>query len=225
MADGKRPTLEERLAIVEAELKHAKEWRRQATRAFFLGVGCVAALLVVVAQTVPASGGPSKVTAPFIVVDSHGKKIFDVTEGSGGGVGHFYTLTEHPIAGIGALNADEPGGFVYVKDPLQRFSAQMSSSLTVGTGFVIYHGGTPDATLAEDSSARGPYLHLDNQKGVGAELQLDNEIGKLELTDAAANIRVEAGTLPDGDGTVEVSGPTGKCYPGFVGLPCQIVGR
>jgi hypothetical protein len=70
-----------------------------------------------------------------------------------------------------------------------------------------------------------PAIFLNNKKGSAVVLEVENDTGKLELADADDNIRVEAGTEVNGNGAVKVAGPTGKCYPGFIGIPCMIVGH
>jgi hypothetical protein len=232
MTEQQRLTLEERLAIVEAELKQAKDWRRRVARVFYLAVGCTAALFVVVSRTVPAIGGgpmartiqpDMTVNAPFTVV-SHGVKIFDVTEGNGGGVAHFYTLTGRPVVGIGAAPADEVGGYVSVYDPNVQFAAQLSSTLANGAGFTLHQGLSKLVLeLGKNVHTKGPFLVLNNEKGPAVQLLVSDDTGKLILTDAALDNRVVAGTETNGDGTVQVSGPKQRCYPGFVGLPCMLV--
>jgi hypothetical protein len=232
MADQQRPTLEERLMSVEVELKQAKEWRRRATRVSFLVMGCVTALLAVVSQTVPAIGsGPLPITiqpnmtvkAPFTVVDASGNKLFQVSENGGGGAAYFYNHSGATVVSIGN-SKDATGGALAVDSWDQRSTALLAAN-NDQTGLSFHAGGKDLAYLGTGKSPVSAQLEILNNQGAAAQLEVINETGRLVLADGADNIRVEAGTEQNGNGAVKVAGPTGKCYPGFVGIPCMIVGH
>lgn len=232
MADVHPETLEQRLTTLEAELQQAKErvrafedWRRRATRVCFLVMGGVVALLVFVSQTVPATGsGPSTVKAPFTIVNASGKKLIQFIDGKGGGVMNAYDHSGAVVATIGSTTTGDGGVSVTSGD--QKSAAGLHSTNAEGPGLLFFVGKTAIAALTEGNSPGVQVvLQLSSQAGPAAQLEVNNETGKLVLSDGANNIRVEAGTEQNGNGAVKVAGPTGKCYPGFVGIPCMIVGH
>jgi hypothetical protein len=220
MTEQQRPTLEERLAIVEAELKQAKGWRRRATGFSFLITGGLAVILLIISQTVPASSGATTFRAPFTVVGSSGKRIFTIVDDGGAKV------TTYSDSGIltGALYNAGLGGALEVLDLKHQAMAFVGG---YGPELSLYKPlEKPIASLgAGNTSSVSSILQLYNAKGVAVQLMVSNQTGKLLLTDAADDVRVLAGTEENGDGTVEVSGKTGKCNTAFIGLPCQILGH
>jgi hypothetical protein len=228
MANQQESDWEARLGRLEVELCRSKErlrlleeCRRRVIRACFVVTGGAAALLVLIGQTVPALGnGPSTVTAPFTVMSSSGKPLFKVFDN---GVGAQVSLQKDngtSMMELGPIRSGE-GATITVYSANRKLWSNFYASDSRGPGIGLYREGVLLATLA--MSADGPFFQLNNQKGPAVLLLVSKETGKLELTDKDLNLRVLAGTEINGDGTVKVSGPTQRCYPGFVGLPCMLV--
>jgi hypothetical protein len=231
MADADAETLKHRLTILEAELQQAKErvrafedWRKGLGRTCTIVASGIAAFLFLLIQIVPASGsGPSTVKAPFTIVSASGKKLVQITDGRGGAVVSFYNNSGASVGAIGS-NDDGDGGVVMSSgDQKQAVGLQTSANgpalhirVEPTTIVALGEGGIPGVSVG---------LTLNSQKGAAAQLLVSNQKGKLNLADADANIRVEAGIEENDNGAVEVAGPTGKCPGSLVGVPCMIVGH
>src|SRR5579864_2121796 len=93
MAERRSATLEQRVAVLEGELRRANErirafeyWRRRATRQWTLIFSGVVSLLLVLGWVAPTPGaGPASAKAPFRVVNGAGTTILEVLAGKQGG--------------------------------------------------------------------------------------------------------------------------------------------
>ncbi|HLW59456.1 MAG TPA: hypothetical protein VKV57_05955 [bacterium] len=94
MAERRSATLEQRVAVLEGELRRANErirafeyWRRRATRQWTLIFSGVVSLLLVLGWVAPTPGaGPASAKAPFRVVNGAGTTILEVLAGKQGGL-------------------------------------------------------------------------------------------------------------------------------------------
>ncbi|HXW50764.1 MAG TPA: hypothetical protein VEJ41_02135 [Candidatus Acidoferrales bacterium] len=244
MADEAR-FLEERLTKLEEELRLANErvrefegWRRRAMRVFLLGLASVIGLAVAVSQTIAAKGNlpilkgepPLTVEAPFIVVDSSGHplaRIFD--EHGNGGKLNLYSTSGQDIAELG-ISTTGSAGVSDVAAPDKKHEAMMVADNELGSWHGVSNGvtGVPIAALGEgaiNGSTTEPAIFLNNKKGAAVVLEVEKDTGKLQLTNAAGEIRVEAGTELNDDGAVKVSGPRGQCLPQVGGIACMLTAR
>jgi hypothetical protein len=220
MAEQQRPTLEERLAVVEDELRRAKDWRRRATRSSLLITVGLSVVLVIISQTGPgSSGATSTFRAPFTVVGSSGKPLFTIVEAQGGANAKFYN--GNAVATTLFLNGGAGGADFDLLSTDHKTHIRLSGD---GPQVWLYTSSThPIASLtSQNSDPTEGTLQLYNKNGVAATLEASEQTGRLELTDEGLNVMVEAGTTVQGDGLVKVSGPTGKCNRLE---PCELLGN
>ncbi|HYL92623.1 MAG TPA: hypothetical protein VEW69_05645 [Alphaproteobacteria bacterium] len=187
--------------------------RRSYRYAALLRRGLTAAIVVMagLALAAMAPGGPRVVTAPFQVMDSGKKLLFEVTNQHE----MFVYNSAGNYAQLLAVAPANNNAFFKAQWPDQQYSA----------AFGVVGGKTPtmglryagDIRLAMAVTGGKPSLELTNGKGIFNLGQGESGGGRLVLMDAAGNNKVQAGITPTGAGAVQVF-PNGKGFS-FIGLP------
>ena len=128
-----------------------------------------------------------------------------------------------PVAGL--LGSGAAGGMVAVTNTAGAMMARMGVT-DDGRGLVQVHakaGGLPIAVLTQALEGDGGLLQISNSGRPVANLTVGTTGGGyLQLTNASGVPTVEAGTLPDGHGTVR-AGPNYLCLPAAISGPISFL--
>ena len=126
---------------------------------------------------------------------------------------------------VAGLTIGSGGGAVVVANGSGVGLAQMGVT-DDGRGLVEVYaktGGRPIAVMTQAIEHVGGLLQISNSGNPVANLTVGGQGGGyLQLTDPSGNPTVEAGTLPDGNGTVR-AGPTYQCLPVTLSGPISFV--
>jgi hypothetical protein len=236
--------LEAALAAISSESRQPK-LRRRAALAPLICVGilavCVLILLVRgVGPSVTAQGGstgPSKVVAPFQVVDGKGQLLFSVQAEDSGGGGAAFIFTNAGIPAAEMLATQSGNGQLRIMhNGATKISLGISTASDAGSILLfsnsqaetIIHGGVgiqqknaqgqPVAQLGADDNGQG-YAMAANRAGTylsKISVAADGSSGRVEVSQGS-DIKVLMGVLENGKGDVCAHGDPGKqvCLSGL----------
>ena len=161
--------------------------------------------------------------AALTIMNSAGTPVAVVRAAEEAGALSVRNSTGKAVAGL--LGGGASGGTVAVATSNGATMAQMSVSDDGRGLFQVFArtGGRPIAVMTQAVEHVGGLLQISNSGNVVANLTVGGQgAGYLQLTDASGNPTVEAGTLPDGNGTVR-AGPTYQCLPVTLSGPISFV--
>jgi len=142
------------------------------------------------------------------IMNSMGKVVVKVSVDQDSNAGKLNVMNSQGKPVVGLTGGEKEGGLVAVANPASVPLAQMSVAGD-GRGLVQVFkktGVSPVAVLTETVEAVGGLLQIFNSSGAVSSILG----GRWQLTNASGLPTVEAGTLPDGRGTVR-AGPGFKC--------------
>ncbi len=195
--------LEAALAIV-AKRTDPTNLRRRVAPAQLMCAGvvllCVGILLGGGAGSlVTAQSGPSKVVAPFSVVDSAGRELFRVASASGNGVAFVYgnggyaqVVLGSPIgSGKAQIQVLSPGG---------ALQAGIGSRASEGDGAIQLWGSKAKAGVVIGGRGQMNMYNGKFTRVVSLEVSDPGDAGNLHLYDNTGNEQVTVGSPPPGSG-------------------------
>ncbi len=159
----------------------------------------------------------------LLLSNAQGARLAVLGSKNGAGAATVMNSAGKPAAGL--LGSGAGGGIVGVAGSSGVTLAQMSVT-DDGRGLVqIFspRSGSPLAVLTQAADRVGGLVQISNEKTSVANLTVGGAgAGYLQLADATGNPTVEAGTLPDGNGTVR-AGPTYQCLKATLSGPISTV--
>jgi len=159
----------------------------------------------------------------LLLSNAQGARLAVLGTKNGAGAATVMNSAGKPAAGL--LGSGAGGGIVGVASSSGATLAQMSVT-DDGRGLVQVfspRSGSPLAVLTQAADRVGGLVQISNEKTSVANLTVGGAgAGYLQLADATGNPTVEAGTLPDGNGTVR-AGPTYQCLKATLSGPISTV--
>ena len=161
--------------------------------------------------------------AALTIMNSAGTPVAVLRAAGEAGALSVMNSTGKAVAGL--LGGGASGGTVAVATSNGATLAQMSVSDDGRGLFQVFAktGGRPIAVMTQAIEHVGGLLQISNSGTVVANLTVGGQgAGYLQLANPSGTPTVEAGTLPDGNGTVR-AGPTYQCLPVTLSGPISFV--